>query len=197
MFNAYEFQLQMLSDFVNDLSSTNDLASESRQYTILDHQTEVIGKISITPKQIETNTNAFENFKPNLKRSIGQAVAQPPVKKQSAPKVPKVSQQPTKPVQAMPVNSNAPKIDVTSMMSVTQNMSTQEKSYRCSFCGSESSHLTSMKRHIETKHLPSTTSFDCRNCEYKTKLKFMLKRHYMNKHAMPEPAAQGMMTCYN
>ena len=87
---------------------------------------------------------------------------------------------------------SATKIDVSSMMTVMQNMSTNEKSYRCSFCGEEIKTHSSMKRHIETKHLPSP-DFKCLNCDYSCKQKNNLKRHYMTKHCMPEPAAQGMM----
>ena len=87
---------------------------------------------------------------------------------------------------------SATKIDVSSMMTVMQNMSTNEKSYRCSFCGEEIKTQSSMKRHIETKHLPSP-DFKCLNCDYSCKQKNNLKRHYMTKHGMPEPAAQGMM----
>ena len=86
----------------------------------------------------------------------------------------------------------ATKIDVSSMMTVMQNMSTNEKSYKCSFCGEENKAQSSMKRHIEIKHLPSP-DFKCLNCGYSSKLKNNLKRHYMTKHGMPAPAAQGML----
>ena len=91
------------------------------------------------------------------------------------------------------VPSLGPKVDVSSQMTVMQNMTTKETTYKCSYCGSETKLLSSMKRHIESKHLPTSTVFNCRTCEYSTKYKHDLKKHYMSRHGMPEPAAQAMI----
>ena len=90
-------------------------------------------------------------------------------------------------------NLSAPKVDVSSMMSIVHSMATNERSYKCSFCNFETTHLTSMTRHIQIKHLPNTVMFKCRQCEFDTKFKHNLKSHYMKTHKMPEPAARGMM----
>ena len=114
-----------------------------------------------------------------------------PVQKAKAIK----SSAPALPNQVVTTSVGGGKVDVSSMMSVTQNLATNEKSYKCSFCGFESSHVSSVTRHIETKHLPSTVMFNCRSCQYSSKFKHNLLRHYMTKHDMPEPAAQGMLAC--
>ena len=102
---------------------------------------------------------------------------------------------PALPNQVVTTSGGGGKVDVSSMMSVTQNLATNEKSYKCSFCGFESSHVSSVTRHIETKHLPSTVMFNCRSCQYSSKFKHNLKSHYMKAHNMPAPAAEGMLTC--
>ena len=103
-------------------------------------------------------------------------------------------------VQSVASNSVVPsvpagKIDVSSMMSVVQSMSSDIKTFRCSFCGFESAHKVSTSRHIETKHLPNAATFSCRTCSYSSKHKHALKKHYMSVHDMPEPAAQAMLVC--
>ena len=94
-----------------------------------------------------------------------------------------------------PVNRAGGKVDVSSMMSVNHNMSTNEKTFKCLFCDFETSHMRSITRHIETKHLPSSVVFNCRSCNYSSKFKHNLMRHYMKTHNMPAPAAEGMLTC--
>ena len=140
------------------------------------------GKL-ITTKRALTRDQNLPAKKPNI---------QPKVSKSSLPKLESNQDGPLPPIKG----PSAPKIDVTSLITVVQNLGSDQKLYKCSFCGSECALIGSMKRHIETKHLPSTVSFDCRQCDYKTKLKFMLKKHYTNKHQMPEMAAQGMMAYY-
>ena len=87
------------------------------------------------------------------------------------------------------------KVDVSSMMSVNHNLLTNEKTFECLFCTFETSHMSSITRHIETKHLPSSVVFNCRSCNYSSKFKHNLKSHYMKAHNMPAPAAEGMLTC--
>ena len=98
----------------------------------------------------------------------------------------------TSPIVVKSSTGSATKIDISSMMTIMQNMSTNEKVYKCSFCGEEIKAQGNMRRHIETKHLPSP-DFKCLNCDYNSKQKPNLKRHYMAKHGMLEPAVQGML----
>ena len=194
MFSEVEINIILADFMIHNLSLADEESQILKPYRIVDEKAQFsyLGSITFCPKQSKTSRGILKS--PPKRQLSGLS----PVKKtNNATKQNKFASPPTKQVESPMPSSVAPKIDVTSMMSVTLNMSNNEKSYKCSFCSQETALLTSMKRHIETKHLPSTTSFDCRNCEYKTKLKFMLKKHYMNKHAMPEPAAQGMMTCYN
>ena len=91
--------------------------------------------------------------------------------------------------------SQSAKVDVSSMMSVNHNLSTNEKTFKFLFCTFETTHMRSITRHIETKHLPSSVVFNCRSCDYSSKFKHNLMRHYMKTHNMPAPAAEGMLTC--
>ena len=136
-----------------------------------------------------------ESFKLSPKRKSAEPLPQNVKKPKSLPK----SKSDVRPlVQNTPavVANTSPKIDVTSMMKVVQSMGSKDKTYQCSFCGSGTTLLSSMKRHIESKHLPSTVVFNCRSCSYSSKYKHDLKKHYMKTHNMPEPAAQGMLMCW-
>ena len=114
----------------------------------------------------------------------------------SSPMCKKDVSEPVSPV-ARPQASTAgvAKVDVSSMMSVNQNMSTNETTFKCLFCDFETSHKWSITRHIEIKHLPSNVVFNCRSCNYTAKFKHNLKSHYMKTHNMPAPAAEGMLAC--
>ena len=79
------------------------------------------------------------------------------------------------------------------LISITQNLTTGEKSYQCTICGQTSSAKGNVKRHIELKHLPKTTVLKCQLCEYTANLKFSLKSHYTGKHSLPEQAAKAMI----
>ena len=197
---AYDLQIQFQPSIFDDFPLDCKLSSSSvcKEYQIIDYVNSIIvGMISLNPTLVAP-TDEFENFKQNIKHSCGPTIAmKAPIKRQSVPKAPKALQPPSKQVQSIPLNPNAPKIDVTSMMSITQNMSTNERSYKCSFCGQDTVLLSSMRRHIETKHLPSTASFACQSCDYTTKLRYVLKNHYIGKHGMPELAARGMMAYYS
>ena len=170
------------------------------QHQIVDFNTALkIGKISFAVTEDRIVNAGSTKFQQKLKRPADKKLTLQSGKRtglalKSVSVIPTVAKKEC--MTSAATSHNASKIDVSSMMSSVENMATGEKSYKCSFCGSESAHLTSIRRHIETKHLPSTVSFDCRQCDYKTKLKFMLKKHYTNKHQMPEMAAQGMMAYY-
>ena len=79
------------------------------------------------------------------------------------------------------------------LINASQNLSTGVKSFTCSLCPYGSSHKSHVKRHIEMKHLPNATVFECQTCGKTTKLKYDLKKHYMTKHGLPEKAAQAMV----
>ena len=82
--------------------------------------------------------------------------------------------------------------NIDSFVSISQNMKTGEKTFQCSFCGNFY-HPNSINRHIRNSHMPSATVFKCQTCDFTGKEKWNLKKHYMNKHKMPEAAALGML----
>ena len=90
--------------------------------------------------------------------------------------------------------STGSKVDVSSLVN-TVIANNGEKSLQCSFCGYQSTYLSAVKRHLEMKHMPSKVVFPCQTCQKTFKLKQDLKKHYMNIHKMPEPAAKTMISC--
>ena len=94
------------------------------------------------------------------------------------------------------VASSVPQPNVDSFISVNQNLATGDKTMQCTFCGFSTHLRTSIKRHVENKHMPSCKVFKCQSCENVTfNQKANLKRHYMTKHGIPEPAAAEMLIC--
>ena len=86
------------------------------------------------------------------------------------------------------------KPNVESLIIPTQNLQSGEKIFQCSictvYCSKNKAHV---KRHIEIKHLPSSTVFKCRMCDVTCSLRYNLKNHYMSKHNMPDDAAKAML----
>ena len=78
-------------------------------------------------------------------------------------------------------------------ISISQNLTTGEKSFQCSMCGHNSGQKGTVKRHIELKHLPKTTVLKCQLCDYSASLRFQLKSHYTGRHSLPEQAAKAML----
>ena len=107
---------------------------------------------------------------------------------------PKVQKQQTLPPNVLSPTVAQPNID--SFISINQNLTTGEKVFQCNSCGLSTPLRTSIKRHVENKHMTSSKVFRCRTCNDVTfNVKSNLKRHYMTKHDMPEPAAAGMLMC--
>ena len=85
------------------------------------------------------------------------------------------------------------KVDTSNLISVVQNLRTNEREYRCSFCEYVSKSQPNAKRHVELKHLNAGEVLQCKSCGQKIKLKASLKRHYMKTHNMPPEAAAAML----
>ena len=79
------------------------------------------------------------------------------------------------------------------LINTTESLSTGQKKFECSLCAYSSNTKRNVRRHIEIKHIPSSTVFKCRMCDHTCNLKHNLKRHYMKVHAMPDDAAQAML----
>ena len=85
------------------------------------------------------------------------------------------------------------KVDTSTLISVVQNLRTNEKEYRCSFCEYKSNSQRNAKRHVEMKHVDTGVLFRCKMCSTTSKLKATLKSHYMKVHQMPDTAAKAMV----
>ena len=84
------------------------------------------------------------------------------------------------------------KVDTSTLISVVQNLRTNEKEYRCSFCEYLSKNQPNTKRHVELKHVNTGIAFHCKTCSKEFSLKAHLKGHYMKVHHLSEPAARAM-----
>ena len=185
---SIEVALNLCCSFVEKLK----LGCQSEQNGIVDNVSgDMIGQISLKP------ISASVHFKSSVKRvSLSKSVLNTKkAKPTSVTPVPGNKASNDFLVSRGVIDSGPSKIDVTSMMKVVQDMHSGEKTFKCSFCQMETKVVHSMKRHIESQHLPSKTVFSCQTCGYTSSQKNNLKRHYMTKHAMHEPAAKAMLVC--
>ena len=149
--------------------------------------------VSFTSNALEEKASSKRplNFSISEKRNVAQA-------KRS--KVTGISQKP-KPVSTAQIHTSSnetviqAKVDVSSLVNTVIRNDGQEKTFQCSFCTYNSTYISAVKRHIEIKHMPSKVLFPCQTCEKTFKMKQDLKRHYVNVHKMPEPAAKAMIQC--
>ena len=84
-------------------------------------------------------------------------------------------------------------LNANDMIKIMQDFETKKKTYCCVVCKYESVHSTTIKRHVETKHMPQTVTLNCLQCPKSFKLKQVLKKHYMDVHGLLEPAAKAML----
>ena len=184
MEESLQVELRLISEFLQfpDFEVCHPICHQINQSQI--------GTISFNQSALNEHLNL--KLKRQVSSATVSAVAERKLKLISKPKM--NAKPATLTVDTASVSANS-KVDVSSMMKVVQSMDSNDKTYQCSFCGSQTSLLSSMKRHIECKHLPSTVVFNCRSCAYSSKYKHDLKKHYIKVHNMPEPAAQGMMIC--
>ena len=96
------------------------------------------------------------------------------------------------PVESLIMNKANPE----SLLNISQDLATGEKTYRCSFCDYISNRKDSARRHIELKHLPSKSVFKCQLCVYTANLKHNLKTR-VKAHSLPEQAAKAMLDCFS
>ena len=85
------------------------------------------------------------------------------------------------------------KTDPESLVNITQNLTTGQKSFQCGLCGHTASQKGNLKRHIEEKHLPKSTVFKCTICGSIANRKYNLKSHYVTKHSMTDYQAKAML----
>ena len=186
MADGIRFEIMLTEKFSEFLTES----FVSAMHHIRDENTqEINGFLLFTPVSAEQSTSSITKEATSFK-----VHKRPPVNSNMLSKKPRsLNQASSSPIPISPPKPIGSKIDVSAMMIETKNHATNEVTYQCAFCKAEIKLLSSMKRHIETKHLPSSVVFKCRTCDYSTKYKHDLKKHYMTKHNMPEPAAQGMM----
>ena len=85
------------------------------------------------------------------------------------------------------------KPDISGLVRTFQDVKTKQKFHQCTFCNYQSPHSSTMKRHVELKHLPQTISYNCLQCSSTFRQKSNLKIHYKGVHGLLDPAAKAMM----
>ena len=130
----------------------------------------------------------------SLKRSIKPAVFTSP-KRSSPPKIaPKTSiKLEPKGQPVIPDIGNEPKLNASDMIKIMQDFETKKKTYCCIVCKYETVHSTTIKRHVEMKHMPQTVSLNCLQCTKTFNLRQHLKTHYMKTHGLVDQAAKAML----
>ena len=133
-----------------------------------------------------------------LKRSVSKVSQDPKTRippKQAKPKpspVPNSGNQNSASDYAV-LSAAASKVDTSTLISVVQNLKTNEKEFRCSFCQYVSKNSANTKRHIDLNHVNSGVVLQCKTCGKTSKLKANLKAHYMKAHSMSAEAANCML----
>ena len=87
------------------------------------------------------------------------------------------------------------KINVKALIKTLVDPQRSEKLLQCSFCSYQTTYFSTIKRHVEQKHLPKTETFNCLTCGKEFGVKSNLKIHYVKVHKMPELAAKTMLQC--
>ena len=59
------------------------------------------------------------------------------------------------------------------------------------FCGYKAARKNNVIRHINLKHITGGAIMKCNICEYLTKLKADMKKHYIKNHKPPENMANS------
>ena len=78
-------------------------------------------------------------------------------------------------------------------IATSQSLDTGKKSFSCKFCGFEAPVKARVVRHITLRHMTGGNVINCTICEYSSKLKENMKRHYIKTHKLPEAMARGAL----
>ena len=191
----------MIDDFISvsvDLA-VNLLKQILANQTVNEHL-KIISSIGCT----ELGSVRFENSENFNIPKVASLKRFPPALKKAAPAVKaKQTSKLPKPILTSALNTSnndyailsaaSSKVDTSTLISVVQNLRTNEKEYRCSFCEYKSKSQRNAKRHVELKHVDTGVLFRCKMCPKTNKLKADLKSHYMKAHQMPDQAAKAML----
>ena len=157
---------------------------------------DTIGTLEIKPSHHEVSRlkekcslGGTADMKRKLNNNYGSQVTK--IKKQTSPN----EKPPLHPQSQLLLNSPGQKVDVSGLMRTLVDARSNDKLFQCSFCSYEARVSSSVKRHIELKHLPQSITLNCLHCSATFKLKQGLKVHYMKIHGLLEPAAKAMMPC--
>ena len=169
---------------------------QSFMYELENEEFKIISSIDSTQRG-SIKFEICEDLKPRIKAPKRPALKLPHSEKQ---KITKTVRPNSKPTPALNSNgddailrSASSKLDASNLVSVVQNLRTNEKEYRCSFCQYVSKDSRNARRHVELKHVYSGLVFQCKTCGKTATLKANLKAHYMKAHNMSSEAANSLL----
>ena len=181
-------------DSVTGLNQSNTLINRSEGLILCKKTQEQIGSIvcckdtSLTTNKPIRETNHL-NCQTKRKMNNALPYRQPKAANNGIQNVSKL----TGPTAINGPNGLSP-ANVEALVNVSQDLSTLKKSFHCSLCTYTSTDCKrNVVRHIELKHLGSSTVLQCKTCGATSRLKSNLKAHYMSKHGLNSDAAKAMI----
>ena len=122
----------------------------------------VCGEIKISKAEETFPTTAIQSSKRTampLANFNAKKKAVPPKGTKESPK--QTAKSEPNPQLLKPNLENGPKLNASDMIKIMQDFETKKKTYCCVVCKYETVHNTTIKRHVETKHMPQTVSLNC------------------------------------
>ena len=189
------FKVNLFEQFLYSVADIVPGETGEKQYPVIllfsSLPEELVGSIEIE-ELIDKGANVSLNTTLSVPSFQGLSSKRKIISAQISPKKPKPLLNPALPdrlADSLVVSRANPE----SLINITQDLTTGEKCYRCSFCDYCAGRKDNAKRHIELKHLPKNTVFKCQMCAYTATLKYQLKSHYVSKHSLPDQAVKAML----
>ena len=186
--NALLLKVSIDADLIESYMNLFD--EEIKLLTVFDDESK-IGEICVSNEVFEETMPSHES---QLVRNQSQITAKRNLKAAPA-QLPKKCRSSIPPQTLMPGQNTilSPKPDASSLMRTVTFSDSNQKEYMCTFCDYRYSQSGTVKRHIESKHLPQQKSFNCLHCLSTFQSKGTLKKHYMQVHGLLDAAARAIL----
>ena len=185
--NALLLKVNINADLIESYMNLFD--EEIKLLTVFDEESK-IGEICVSNEIFEETMPSHERklvrnqWQITSKRNLKAAPAQLPKKSRISLSAQTLMSQNT---------ILSPKPDASSLMRTVTFSDSNQKEYMCTFCDYRYSQSGTVKRHIESKHLPQKISFNCLHCLSTFQSKGTLKKHYIQVHGLLEAAARAIL----
>ena len=182
---SFELSLELASEILDSLEGfTGAITGSNKRWGTIS-----IGRTNWKTSALLPKLSALP--KPQLKRQVDSLTNASPKKAGKTEKKCNIENSISKKEQPMSIIS--PPLCANDMIKTMQDFESKKKMYYCVVCKYETPHQGTIKRHVETKHMPQTVTLNCLQCPKSFKLKQVLKKHYMDVHGLLEPAAKAML----